>query len=165
MGERITRDSLMGRNAPELDPGETVQAEWRPDRATYWRDNGLLAGAGAVAICVMLLVLQNPHVAIGTAGAAAAVLLRALWLASEALAATWQMTDRRLIGPGGRMVMLLEIQTVRSILGDVQVVTNAGDKHLIKHQPQAASVVAAITAARARRQQTAPQADHAGDAP
>ena len=154
MGEKITRDSLMGRDAPELDPDERVQAEWMPDRGIYWRDNALLAGAGAVAICVMLLVLGNPFVAIGTAGAAAAVLVRAAWLASESLAARWQMTDRRLIGPGGRMVMLLEVEAVRNILGDVQVVKKAGDKHLIKHVPQASEVVGAITAARDLRART-----------
>ena len=110
MREKISRDSLMGRADAPLDPGEAVLVTFTPDRATFWRDTAYLAFAGAAGIGVMMVVLQNPHVVVGVLGAAAAVVGRALYLASDSLAARWQMTDRRLIGPGGRMVMLLEIE-------------------------------------------------------
>lgn len=151
MGKKISRDSLMGRDAPELDPGERIEAAFAPDRATYWRDNAFLAGVGAIGIMGMMIVLQNPHVVIGTLGAGAAVVARAAWLASETLGHRWELTDRRLIGPGGRMVMLLEVETARRLMGDVQVVTRGGDKHLIKHMADAPGVVAAILRARDAR--------------
>ena len=151
MREKISRDSLMGRADAPLDPGEAVLVTFTPGRATFWRDTAYLAFAGAAGIGVMMVVLQNPHVVVGVLGAAAAVVGRALYLASDSLAARWQMTDRRLIGPGGRMVMLLEIETVRRLMGDVQVVTKAGDKHLLKHMADGPGVVAAILAARDKR--------------
>jgi len=40
---------------------------------------------------------------------------------------------------------------VRRLMGDVQIVTKAGDKHLIKHLADGAAVMAAIEAARAKR--------------
>ena len=63
----------------------------------------------------------------------------------------WQLTDRRLIGPQGKEVMLLQIALVRSLMGDVQIVSQSGDKHLIRHLAEAAPVVAAIESAKARR--------------
>jgi len=78
--------------------------------------------------------------------------VRAVYLASEALANRWWLTDRRLILPDGkRAVMLLEVTTVRRLMGDVQLITRAGDKHLLRHVADPAGVVAAITAARDRR--------------
>ena len=76
---------------------------------------------------------------------------RAAWFRSEAFARRWQLTDRRLIGPQGRQVMLLEIKTVRRLMGDVQMVTNSGAKHLIRHLADSEPVLAAIDAARAKR--------------
>ncbi|MDO9526925.1 MAG: hypothetical protein Q7J57_15530 [Gemmobacter sp.] len=149
--QKIIRDSLMGRDAPPLDPGEVVLTEFTPDRRIFWRDTAYLAFLGSTVIGVMMVVLQNPHVVIGVLGAAAAVVVRAVYLSSETLAARWQMTDRRLLGPGGRRVMLLEIETVRRLMGDVQVVTKAGDKHLLKHMTDGPAVVATILAARDKR--------------
>ncbi|MCB1400268.1 MAG: hypothetical protein KDJ82_10575, partial [Rhodobacteraceae bacterium] len=67
----------------------------------------------------------------------------------------WQLTDRRLIGPQGRQVMLLEIETVRRLFGDVQIITRGGAKHLIKHLADGEAVVTRITAAKAARAQVA----------
>ena len=46
---------------------------------------------------------------------------------------------------------LLELITVRRLFGDVQLVTRAGDKHLIKHVAGAEDVVETILRTRDRR--------------
>ena len=76
----------------------------------------------------------------------------AVRMAPETLAMHWVLTDRRVILPGGqRAIMLMELQTVRPLLGDVQLITRSGDKHLMKHLPDAAGVVKRILDARDRR--------------
>ena len=64
---------------------------------------------------------------------------RAAYLASEALAETWRLTDRRLLGPGGRAIPLAQVQSARAFLGSVQVTTTSGDRHLIKYQADPAA--------------------------
>ncbi len=63
----------------------------------------------------------------------------------------WALTDRRVFLPGTRSVNLLELQVIRPLLGDVQLITKAGNKHLLKHLAQPAEVVRRITEARDRR--------------
>jgi hypothetical protein len=64
----------------------------------------------------------------------------------------WVLTDRRVVMAGGqRSVMLLELETVRTLLGDVQLITKAGDKHLLKHLANGSDVVQEITNARDKR--------------
>jgi len=99
-----------------------------------------------------LWAIGSPYPAIGSLGAILAVAVRALYLAPETLALRWVLTDRRVILPGGqRSIMLLELQTARPLLGDVQLVTRSGDKHLMKHLPNADGVVSRILEARDRR--------------
>jgi hypothetical protein len=69
---------------------------------------------------------------------------RAAYLASEALAEVWRLTDRRLLGPGGRSIPLAQIRSARAFLGAVQITTTAGDRHLIKYQADPAATVARI---------------------
>jgi hypothetical protein len=90
--------------------------------------------------------MDNPSPWVGPVGAVLALLVRGWYMASEALGLRWQLTDRRLIIPGGRAFRLADIVQVRPFLGDVQVVTRQGDKHLIKYQP--AATAAAIDRAR-----------------
>lgn len=142
----IERDDIMGRSvAPE--PGERVLATFAPDARRFFADTAALAGVAALGVGIVLALMGNGHVLIGGLGALAAVVVRAAFLASETLAARWTLTARRLIGPGGRVVPLGEVATVRRLMGDVQVITRGGDKHLIRHQRDAAATVAAITRA------------------
>ena len=67
---------------------------------------------------------------------------------SEALSDRWRLTKTRLIGPGGRILPLSSIQTVRPILGAVQVITRSGDKHLIKYLADPDAVADRIARAR-----------------
>ena len=134
-----------------LEPGERILAEWRPDRGRYWRDHGLMALGLMALAAAFLLLIGSPYPAIGSLGAILAVAVRAAYLASETLALHWALTDRRVFLPGTRSVNLLELQVIRPLLGDVQLITKAGNKHLLKHLAQPAEVVRRITEARDRR--------------
>lgn len=117
-----------------LAEDERVVAQFHPDRATYWRDHAWLA-AGAMALGMgALWVVGNPHLWTGAVGGLAAIAVRAFYVASDELQARWDLTDRRLLGPQTRAVRLSEIAKVRRLGSAVQVVTSAGDKHLIKYQ-------------------------------
>ncbi|MGY6412085.1 MAG: hypothetical protein ACXIUV_13815 [Alkalilacustris sp.] len=140
---------------PELAQGEKMLREIRPDRGRYWRDNAILALAGMAGVGVVLLVIGSPHVAIGALGAPLAIGARAAYLASESLGARWWLTSQRVLLPGARSVGLLEIETVRKLLGDVQIVTRSGDKHLLRHIAEPEKLVADIHAARDKRQKRA----------
>lgn len=136
---------------PDLDPGEKLLREIASDRGRYWRDNAVLALLGMLAVGGVLLALGNTHAAIGALGAPLAIGARAAWLASEQLGNRWWLTSRRLWLPGGRALVLGEIATARRLMGDVQIVTRGGDKHLIRHIADPAALVAEIVAARDRR--------------
>lgn len=142
---RIAPDSVIGRAAP-LQEGETVLAEFRADRTAYWRGHLVMVvvlGAGAG---LFLMWQGSPYPVAGPAGAALAILGRAAWLASEALSDAWRLTDRRLLGPGGQAIPRAQIAAARPFLGAVQVVTRAGDKHLIRYLADPAAAATAIAA-------------------
>ncbi|MBC7133397.1 MAG: hypothetical protein H5U16_09870 [Roseovarius sp.] len=133
-----------------LEEGERVIASFRADRATYWRDHAWMA-AGAMALGMgVLWALGNPHVWTGAVGGLAAIALRAGYLVSDELGARWDLTDRRLLGPQGRAMRLAEIRTVRGLGSAVQVITAAGDKHLIRYQADRAGVEGRLRAAAGR---------------
>lgn len=134
-----------------LEPGEKLLREIRSDKGRYWRDHGVLGVIGMVGAGVVLWAIGSPYAAIGALGAVLALAVRGLWLYREQMKFRWRLTDIRLIGPGGRSVYLLELATVRRLMGDIQVITKAGDKYLIKHIDEAEAVVAEIEAARAKR--------------
>ncbi|MCB1396700.1 MAG: hypothetical protein H6898_04870 [Rhodobacter sp.] len=135
-----------------LEPGEKLLAELRPDKGRYWRDHGIMAVALMAVAGGVLWAIDSPYPAIGSLGAILAVAVRAAYLASETLGLVWALTDRRVILPDGqRSVMLLELDTARPLLGDVQLITKSGDKHLLKHLAQPRAVVAQILEARERR--------------
>ena len=81
-------------------------------------------------------------------GAAIAIAARAAFLASEALTEVWRLTDRRLLGPGGRVIPLAQVQAARPFLGSVQITTASGDRHLIKYQADPAATAARLLGAR-----------------
>lgn len=144
---RIIPDPIHGVDAP-LQEGEALVAEFRADRAAYWRGHLILAVVLGTAAGVFLMLLGNPYPVAGPFGAVLAIGVRAAFLASEALAETWRLTNRRLLGPGGRAVPLAQIQSARGAFGAVQITTTTGDRHLIKYQADPTAIAARITARR-----------------
>lgn len=146
---RIEPDSVMGHAAPLLD-GEKVVQEIRPDRAVYWRSHLVMAVVLGILAGLVLLWQGNPYPVVGPVAAVLAIGIRAAYVQSEAMAEVWRLTDRRLLGPAGRVVPLAQLQTARPFLGAVQVVTNTGDKHLIKYQADPAATAARLIKAGGR---------------
>jgi len=130
-----------------LADGERVIARFHPDRGTYWRDHAWLAAFAMALGMAILWAMGNPHVWTGAVGGLAAVAVRAFYVASDELQARWDLTDRRLLGPQTRAVRLAEIETVRRLGSAVQVVTAAGDKHLIKYHADGPATRARIETA------------------
>ena len=129
--------------APLLE-GEELLASFHPERATYRRDHATMAAIAMAAGMGILWAIGNPHVWTGAIGGLAAVALRGWYVASDELAQRWDLTDRRLLGPGGRAIGLREIEAINTLVSAVQVVTRSGGKHLIKYQPDAKATKAAI---------------------
>lgn len=147
---RIERDSIHGATA-HIDRDEAVQAVFDADPRAYWRAHGIMALAGGIAAGAVLVALSNPYPWTGPVAAVLAIGVRAAFLKSEALSEHWRLTERRLLGPGGRIVPLSQIAQARKFLDAVQIVTRAGDKHLIRYQADPAATAATILAARDRR--------------
>lgn len=144
----LPRDTVMGGGLMSpLRPDEVMLTEWDADKAIYWRSHAIMAVIGGVIAGVALVAIGNPSPWVGPVAAAAAMGARGWYLASEALTAQWRLTDQRLQGPGGRDIPLTQIKRVRGFLGDVQIVTLSGDKHLMKYVADHAGVTAAISAA------------------
>jgi hypothetical protein len=119
-----------------------------PDRRTYVQSHVTLAAVAMAAGMVVLWAADNPHVWTGAVGGLAAVTLRGWYLMDEALAESWHLNDATLHGPGGRIVPLAQLEKLRAIGSAVQLVTKAGDKHLIKFQSDPAGTIARIEAER-----------------
>lgn len=135
---------MSGMATPAPPEGETVLTRFRPDRAAYVRAHGWMA-AGAMGLGMAALwMLGNPHVWTGAVGGLAAVALRGVYLASEELSAHWDLTARRLLGPGGRSISLTHIAQIRILGSAVQIITIDGDKHLVKYQKDAGATRAEI---------------------
>ena len=150
MMPELPHDNVMGTAVKSpLRPGETILAEWRADKAAYWRSHGIMALLGGFVAGVVLIVIGNPTPWVGPLAAVLAMGARGWYLASEALVAEWRLTNIRLQGPGGREIPLARIRGLRPFWGDVQIVTLSGDKHLMKYLADGAAVVAAIEAAKA----------------
>lgn len=132
-----------------LQDGETVQQSFTPDRTTYWRDHAGLAAVAMALGMAILWLMGNPHIWTGAVGGLAAVVIRGGYVASDELAVRWDLTDRRLLGPGGRAVRLGEIKALNRLGSAVQVITHGGDKHLIKYQKDGAATRARIERAKA----------------
>lgn len=135
-----------------LEPGEKVLARLQADKGRYWRDHAMLAVVGMAGVGAFLWLIGSEHVAIGSLGAILALAVRGAYLYREQTGMIWHLTDRRLILPDGkRSVMVMEIDTVRRLLGDMQIITRSGDKYLIKHLADTPAAVARIEDAKARR--------------
>ena len=141
---RIEPDPILGAVTP-LQDGETVLAEFRADRIAYWRSHLIMAVVLGAAAGLFLLWQGNPYPVAGPMGAVLAIGARAAYLASEALAEVWRLTDRRLLGPGGRAISLAQVRSAKPFLGSVQITTTSGDRHLIKYQADPAATANRIT--------------------
>jgi hypothetical protein len=146
----LPRDSIFGVTVP-LDSDERLLTSLTPDAGVYWRSNGVMAVVFAALAGVALVVMQQPAPWVGPLGAVLAIGLRAAYLKSEALGEVWRLTNRRLLGPAGRIVPLSSLKAAEPFFGAVQLITQGGDKHLIKYQLDAVAVVAAIEKAKGAR--------------
>lgn len=131
-----------------LADGEEVLTSFRADRVTYLRANAWLAAGAMAAGMGVLWLLGNPHVWTGAVGGLLAVAVRSFYLMSEEMSVRWDLTNERLLGPQTRAIRLGEIKALNRLGAMVQVVTLAGDKHLIKYQSSPANTIAQINAAR-----------------
>lgn len=129
----------------DLLDGESLQQSFAADRATYLRTNAWLAAGAMAAGMGLLWLLGNPYVWTGAVGGLAAIGVRAGYLMSNELAIRWDLTNQRLLGPGGRAITLSDIAALNTLGSFVQVVTKSGDKHLIKYQADPSAVIAAMT--------------------
>ena len=150
MAEQI-RETSLGDTVYEPEPGEKKLRDIRSDKGVYWRDHGVMAVLGMGVVGMVLAFIGSDHVAIGSLGAVLALGARGAWLYSEQMKFHWVLSNMRLVGPGGRKVYLLELEKVRRLFGDIQLITKGGDKHLIKHVAHAEALVAEIEAARDKR--------------
>ena len=130
------------------EPSAAIRQSFHADRATYLRDNAWLAAIAMGLGMVILWLMGNPHVWTGAVGGLAAIVARGWYMASEELAARWDVTDTRLEGPMGRSMALSEIKDLNKIFSIVQVVTHSGAKHLIKYQADPADTIDRLDAAR-----------------
>lgn len=144
----MSEHSYANTPALPLSEGETVQASFAADRQIYVRDHIRLAAVAMALGMGALWMTGNPHLWTGAVGGLAAVALRGWYVRSDEFAVRWDLTDRRLLGPGTRMVRLADIRAVNTLGSAVQVVTHAGDKHLLKYQADSAASKARILAAR-----------------
>ncbi|MEM8732528.1 MAG: hypothetical protein AAGF79_21675 [Pseudomonadota bacterium] len=127
-----------------LEKGEQVIDSFRADRMTYMRDHAWMAAVAMAAGMAILWLIGNPHVWTGAVGGLAAIAIRGGYLATDELAARWDLTDRRLLGPQTRVARLSDIAQIRGLGSAVQIVTRSGDKHLIKYLADKNSVMARI---------------------
>lgn len=119
------------------------------DKGAYIRTNAWLAAFAMATAMLVLWLIGNPYVWTGAPAGLAAIGIRAWYLASEELAATWEMSGTTLTGPGPRKIALKQIEAVNTMGSFVQIVTTGGDKHLIKYQADPAATKAAIERAMA----------------
>ena len=147
---RIEPDSVMG-HPVELGPGEKIVHEFRPDQASYWQAHLVLAVLLGIGAGLVLLWIGNPYPVVGPVGAVMAIAARATFVQSNAMAEVWRLTDRRLLGPGGRSLSLAQLQDARSVLGAVQLTTTTGDRHLMKYQADPPAVAFLLMTAAGRK--------------
>ena len=133
---------------PSLADGETLVARFKGHPTTYIKEHAMLAAIGAVGATAVLMAMGNPHAWTGAVGALLAIAIRGVYVYSEAVEQTWQLTDRRLLSPTGMIIPRTEIADVRTIISAAQVITRTGDKYLIKYQADPKAVAATIRAGR-----------------
>jgi hypothetical protein len=132
----------------ELEQDERILDRFKGDSGTYWREHAWIAAIAMAAGMAILWAMGNPHVWTGAIGGLRRLRCARFYLASDETKMEWHLTNRRLLGPGPRVIALENIAAVRSLFSAVQVVTVTGDKYLLKYQADAPTVIAAIDTAR-----------------
>ncbi len=122
-------------------------AVFQADRATYVRAHIRLTIIAMVGAMAVLWLMGDPNIWVGAVAGLAAIGLRGWYLMSEEFAIRWELGDTALSGPGTLTIPLSDITLTRTLAHYVQVVTNAGHKHLIKYQADPGATKAAIDAA------------------
>lgn len=130
--------------------GNAEIARFKGDKAVFIRVQVVMAFVGATLITGGLVLAGNPDWWVGIVGSFAGIAMRGYYIADEQLGFEWVLTPTQLISPSERALGLGEIKTVRSVLGSVQVITQDGEKHLIKYQAAPEQVIAEINGAVAR---------------
>jgi len=118
---------------PSPRPTETVIAEIRPDRRVYNLEHLILAFLGAALMYGALLFIGNPFPWTGIVGSFFAIFIRWIYVASEAMENVWTLTDKRLYGPAERSIPLGDIDQARSLFSATQIITDDGEKYMIKY--------------------------------
>ncbi|MCK8483442.1 hypothetical protein MUY21_05275 [Aliiroseovarius sp. S2029] len=139
---------LESQTDPDLEPGERLIDSFSGNLTTYVKEHVLLAALGSVLMSGILIYMGNPHAWAGVVGSVAAIAVRGVYVAREQLGFTWYLTNRRLIGPGGRTILLENIEKVNVIFSAAQVVSRTGDKYMMKYQADTKATQAAIDRAR-----------------
>ncbi|MEM0935813.1 MAG: hypothetical protein AAGJ91_07915 [Pseudomonadota bacterium] len=137
--------------APEDDGARLVETI-RPSREAYIRAHLWLGAAAMGGATAVLYWLGNPDFWVGAIAGLGAIAVRGLYLASEELGLSWELTETSLRGRSGegavtRVVTLGNVAAVRRLGSAVQVVTKSGDKLLMKYMGDPASVQARLARA------------------
>ena len=113
----------------------TVILEITASRAAYNREHVVLFFIGAALMYGVLMAVGNPFPWTGIVGAAFAIFIRWIYVASEAMDVVWTLTKTHLKGPAERSIPLTSIKTARRLFSAVQVITVTGDKYMLKYLP------------------------------
>jgi len=125
----------MSTPVPALADGESLVASFTGNRATYVKEHVMLAAIGSVIAVAVLMAMGNPHAWTGVVGAVLAIGIRGVYVASEQIGMTWQLTEGRLITPSGMGIPRSDI---------AKVLTRKGDKYMIKYQADPKAVADTI---------------------
>nr|WP_232897270.1 hypothetical protein [Pontibaca salina] len=105
-----------------------------------------LAMAGAMFV---LWLMDDPNIWVGAIAGLGAIAVRGWYMLSEEMTAVWELDANALHGPAERHVPLARIARLRRIGSFVQIITDGGDKHLIKFQSDPNATIETIERARA----------------
>ncbi len=129
-------------------PNETVTMEIRPDRSVYNREHAIIALIGAALMYGVLMYVGNPFPWTGIVGSFIAIFIRWIYVASEAMDNVWILTEKRLYGPSERSIPLGDIAQARSLFSATQIITDDGEKYMIKYLADPKGVAEQILATR-----------------
>ena len=121
-----------------------IIATFPPTRSTYIREHILLAALGSLLLSGVLFYVGNPHPWTGIVGSVLAIGARGAYAMSEQLGMVWKLSDTKLIGPDEPVIPLANVADARTMLSALQVVTQTGDKYLIKYQADPAACASLI---------------------
>ena len=124
--------------------------EIRASRTAYNREHLVLFFIGAIGMYATLWAIGNPFPWTGIVGAAFAIFIRWIYVASEAMDVVWTLTKTHLTGPAERSIPLTSIKDARRLFSAVQVITHSGDKYMLKYLADPVAVISEILTSRDR---------------